>query len=207
MRWLLALIALVLPSLASAHPGGLDASGCHHDRKHGGYHCHGGARAAPDPEPVRALPERPPPHPQSLFAAPPVRAPDVPILEAGTSFVCTPVLVWDGDGPFWCAEGPHVRIRGIAAREMDGSCRPGQPCPSASAISARDALVVLLGGSRGENRTGHVLVDGPRLDCISDGWAKGNRTAARCALPDGRDLATAMIGSGTVLAWDYSAAE
>lgn len=25
-----------------AHPGGLDASGCHNDRKHGGYHCHRG---------------------------------------------------------------------------------------------------------------------------------------------------------------------
>src|SRR3546814_12113382 len=30
-------------SPALAHPGGLDASGCHHDRKHGGYHCHSGA--------------------------------------------------------------------------------------------------------------------------------------------------------------------
>jgi hypothetical protein len=25
-----------------AHSGGLDAYGCHHDRKHGGYHCHQG---------------------------------------------------------------------------------------------------------------------------------------------------------------------
>lgn len=25
---------------ASAHSGGLDAQGCHHDRKKGGYHCH-----------------------------------------------------------------------------------------------------------------------------------------------------------------------
>lgn len=24
-----------------AHSGGLDASGCHNDRKRGGYHCHG----------------------------------------------------------------------------------------------------------------------------------------------------------------------
>jgi hypothetical protein len=27
---------------ATAHPGGLDAQGCHHDRKRGAYHCHGG---------------------------------------------------------------------------------------------------------------------------------------------------------------------
>jgi hypothetical protein len=25
-----------------AHGGGLDAHGCHHDRKNGGYHCHQG---------------------------------------------------------------------------------------------------------------------------------------------------------------------
>ena len=27
---------------AHAHGGGLDSHGCHHDRKHGGYHCHQG---------------------------------------------------------------------------------------------------------------------------------------------------------------------
>jgi len=34
----------------AAHGGGLDANGCHHDRKHGGYHCHrGSAPRAPAP--------------------------------------------------------------------------------------------------------------------------------------------------------------
>jgi len=28
-----------------AHGGGLDAHGCHHDRKKGGYHCHQGPLA------------------------------------------------------------------------------------------------------------------------------------------------------------------
>lgn len=28
-----------------AHSGGLDAHGCHHDRKQGGYHCHQGPLA------------------------------------------------------------------------------------------------------------------------------------------------------------------
>ena len=28
-----------------AHSGGLDTHGCHHDRKHGGYHCHRGPLA------------------------------------------------------------------------------------------------------------------------------------------------------------------
>ncbi len=25
------------------------------------------------------------------------------IVAAGTDFACTPVRVWDGDGPVWCA--------------------------------------------------------------------------------------------------------
>ena len=31
---------------AAAHPGGLDANGCHHNRKTGDYHCHRGNGAA-----------------------------------------------------------------------------------------------------------------------------------------------------------------
>lgn len=69
-----------------------------------------------------------------------------------TIFVCTPIAVWDGDGPIWCEEGPKIRISSIAAREIDGSCRPGHPCPRPSGEAARDALVELLvvqpGGGR-----------------------------------------------------------
>jgi endonuclease YncB( thermonuclease family) len=36
---------LAVPALASAHSGGLDAHGCHHNRKAGGYHCHRGSLA------------------------------------------------------------------------------------------------------------------------------------------------------------------
>ena len=55
------------------------------------------------------------------------------IVASGQTFTCTPTHVWDGDGPVWCAEGPHLRIAGIAAREMDGTCRTNQPCPNATA--------------------------------------------------------------------------
>ena len=40
---LIVLVTLALgacPAIANAHGGGLDANGCHHDRKRGGYHCH-----------------------------------------------------------------------------------------------------------------------------------------------------------------------
>ena len=32
--------AIVASSSAAAHSGGLNAAGCHNDRKNGGYHCH-----------------------------------------------------------------------------------------------------------------------------------------------------------------------
>lgn len=123
------------------------------------------------------------------------------IVPQSERFICTPTAIWDGDGPIWCAEGPHVRLQGIAAREIDGSCRDGQPCPTASGVEARDALVLLLGGAKGSLSSGHVRVAGPRLTCQSFGSARGNRTAALCRLPDGRDLSCALVRGGTVLRW------
>jgi hypothetical protein len=35
-------LAVLVPSLAWAHGGGVDAYGCHHDKKAGDYHCHQG---------------------------------------------------------------------------------------------------------------------------------------------------------------------
>jgi hypothetical protein len=39
-------IALCFTNDVSAHRGGLNAEGCHHDRKRGGYHCHRGGGAS-----------------------------------------------------------------------------------------------------------------------------------------------------------------
>jgi endonuclease YncB( thermonuclease family) len=124
------------------------------------------------------------------------------VVAAGQTFTCTPTHVWDGDGPVWCEEGPRLRIAGIAAREIDGTCRTNQPCPQSSAIEALDALVQILGGARGTASTGHVLVSGPKLTCRSEGSAGGNRTAAWCSLPGGADLSCAMIRTRTVLRWE-----
>lgn len=41
----LGLILLSFDSASFAHPGGLNAEGCHNNRKTGGYHCHRGAVA------------------------------------------------------------------------------------------------------------------------------------------------------------------
>ena len=40
-------VCMFVTGAATAHPGGLNAQGCHNDRKNGGYHCH----RSPDPPP------------------------------------------------------------------------------------------------------------------------------------------------------------
>jgi hypothetical protein len=53
------MVLVVAAGSAGAHPGGLDRQGCHHDRKRGGYHCHGGGQAATARAPALAPVQRP----------------------------------------------------------------------------------------------------------------------------------------------------
>ena len=126
---------------------------------------------------------------------------DAQVVRQGQTFVCTPTAVWDGDGPVWCAEGPKIRIAGVAAREIDGSCRPRQPCPSPSGTDARDRLVRLLGGPRGTRGTGHVKVRSAAMTCMSEGSAGGSRTAAWCRSPVFGDLSCAVVNAGGAVRW------
>jgi endonuclease YncB( thermonuclease family) len=110
----------------------------------------------------------------------------------GDSFTCTVVDVTDGD-TWRCAEigadGRQIRVRlsGVAAREHDGTCSPGHPCPDASAEAATEELQRLVGGNR--------------LNCSAVGITYG-RVAAFCRRPDGVDLSCALLESGTVARWD-----
>jgi endonuclease YncB( thermonuclease family) len=128
----------------------------------------------------------------------------VPIIAEGISFTCTPTRVWDGDGPMWCEEGPRLRLNGIAARETDGSCRKGHPCPTAPAEAATAALVQVLQPVQAHLLpSGHMSLAGaPSLSCVSGGSAGGTRTAARCWRPDKVEISCAMVATGTVLAWE-----
>ncbi|WP_430435323.1 excalibur calcium-binding domain-containing protein [Methyloversatilis sp.] len=45
VRWLCAALLLAAAATVAAHPGGLNAEGCHNNRKTGDYHCHRGAPA------------------------------------------------------------------------------------------------------------------------------------------------------------------
>ncbi len=122
-------------------------------------------------------------------------------VSTGQTFMCTPTHVWDGDGPVWCAEGPRLRLAGIAARELDGTCKPNQPCPRAKAEAARDHLVSLIGRPIGRSIHGHVLVSGPTMTCLSTGSAVGDRTGAWCKSPQAGDVSCAMVASGFALRW------
>lgn len=123
------------------------------------------------------------------------------IVPSGQIFACTPVRVWDGDGPIWCAEGPRVRLSGIAAREMDGSCKPGHPCPKADPVQSRDALVKLVGRRTGVAREGHIIVTGATMACRSVGSAGGDRTGAFCTSPLSGDLSCQMVASKWADKW------
>lgn len=126
----------------------------------------------------------------------------ISVIPSGVSFTCTPTRVWDGDGPIWCAEGPRIRLAGIAAREIDETCSSGHPCPSVSGRDARDRLANLVGDITGTAKEGHLTVAGSSLSCTSVGGAKGSRTAAWCVSPTQGDLSCAMIADGTALKWD-----
>ncbi|MFV0625187.1 thermonuclease family protein [Sphingomonas sp. ac-8] len=100
---------------------------------------------------------------------------------------CHVTSVYDGDGPIHCAEGPKIRLSAIAAREMDGSCRPGHPCPTASADEAKAAL--------------ERLALGQTLRCEQTGTSY-DRVTAWCWRPDGVQLNCAMVEGGYAARWE-----
>lgn len=126
----------------------------------------------------------------------------ISVVPAGVAFDCTPIAVWDGDGPVWCEEGPHLRLSGIAARELDGTCRADHPCPARPGPDARDALVQLIGRAAGVGPHGHILVVANTMRCVSTGPAGGTRTAAWCISPKAGDLSCAMVRYGHAERWD-----
>lgn len=123
------------------------------------------------------------------------------VVPTGQSFGCTPTRVWRGDGPIWCAEGPRIRLSGVAAREIEGSCKTDHPCPNARPETARDALVQLIGRRTGTSSEGHVFVRGPTMTCRSDGSAGGGRTAAFCVSPHSGDVSCNMVAGGWAAKW------
>lgn len=98
---------------------------------------------------------------------------------------CEVASITDGD-TLRCADGTRVRLSGIAARERDGSCSSGHPCPTASAEASTAAL--------------DRLASGQVLECQANGETYG-RVAAFCRNAAGVDLSCAMVESGAAELW------
>ena len=107
------------------------------------------------------------------------------------AFTCTVASITDGD-TFRCREtetdGKQIRVRlsGVAAREKDGSCTPGHPCPDAPPEASTAAL--------------RALASGQALNCRQVGSTYGRR-AAFCSLANGTDLSCAVVEGRTAAKW------
>jgi endonuclease YncB( thermonuclease family) len=113
---------------------------------------------------------------QGLLARPP---------QDRVAFECRVSRVHDGD-TLTCESGVRVRLNAINARELDGSCGTGHPCPAANAIDARDYLT--------------RLALGQTLACQQTGTSY-NRVTAWCAVESGADLSCEMVRSGMAAPW------
>lgn len=100
-------------------------------------------------------------------------------------FSCDVSYVNDGD-TLRCQDGTRVRLHAVAARESDGSCSPGHPCPSASAATSKAALERLAGR---------------RINCVQTGTSY-RRVAAICDNEQGVEINCAMVRSGAAVIWD-----
>lgn len=112
-------------------------------------------------------------------------------LAGADVFTCHVASITDGD-TLRCLDGTRVRLNAVAAREVDGSCTPGHPCPQASAQEATDELTMLAAGQT--------------LQCRQTGTTYG-RKAAICVNESGTEINCAMVRSGKALIWPRYAAE
>ncbi len=102
------------------------------------------------------------------------------------SLSCTVAYINDGD-TLRCQDGTRIRLHAVSARERDGSCSPGHPCPSATAAAATAQLSRLAGGKT--------------IHCEPTGHSY-NRVTAICWTPEGEEINCAMVQSGVALLWD-----
>jgi Micrococcal nuclease (thermonuclease) homologs len=105
---------IVTAEYAFAHPGGLDANGCHRDRKNGGYHCHASATPSGGGKPYVA---------------------DVSDLSGVASVI---------DGDTLEIRGVRVRLHGIDAPESGQTCKDGSGriyrCGQQAALNLADFI-------------------------------------------------------------------
>ena len=106
-------------------------------------------------------------------------------LAAAATFACVNPTHHDGDNVRCDNVDQSIRLQGIDAPEMPGSCRPGRACTSGDPYAARDFLRSV---SRGQT-----------LQCTQEDTDNYGRIIARCSA-GGTDLSCAMIASGQAAA-------
>jgi endonuclease YncB( thermonuclease family) len=135
---------LMLPSLATAHGGGLDKLGCHHNRKLGGYHCHRGQLSGQEFSSKAGAQK-------ALNGG--EKKPDEPIKG--------PARVVDGD-TIWIGE-TKIRLHGIDTPETKQECKDGNGNPWMAGQAATAFLKSLTDGkavsclSHGNDRYGRMI--------------------------------------------------
>ena len=103
-----------------------------------------------------------------------------------SSFSCVVTNVHDGD-TLRCADGTRVRLHAVAAREIDETCKPGHPCPSATGAAATQAL--------------KDLAEGQTLSCVATGTSY-DRVPAICQNESGVEINCAMVQGGYAARWE-----
>lgn len=103
------------------------------------------------------------------------------IAFAAASFACASPWHHDGDNIRCAGADGTMRLYGIDAPEMPGSCRPGRRCTPGDPYAARDAL--------------RALTDGRRVTCEQLDTDNYGRPVVLCEA-GGVDLSCAMIASG-----------
>lgn len=166
---------------AAAHPGGLNAQGCHNNRKTGDYHCHRGPAAD-------APPPRPPTRQAPPLAPLPLATPVVPLPAPLPSAAARTVGVAEVlDGDTIQIDGRRIRLFGIDAMEAE------QRCEGAG------------GGDWGcggvATRTLAEVVEGKTIICVRRDTDAYGRMVAVCRNADGVDLAGAMVAKGLAVAY------
>jgi endonuclease YncB( thermonuclease family) len=174
---------------ALAHGGGLDASGCHNDRKRGGYHCHRGASA---PAPVYRAPVR-----RSVPSPAAIRAQSyetVPATLVSVPATTTPPALPEPiigipqvlDGDTIQIGTTRIRLFGIDAFEAEQMCVGAESSRYGCGGRATRALTELI--------SANFTV------CVPKGIDAYGRQLAVCRV-NTVDLSAAMVRQGHALAY------
>lgn len=117
----------------------------------------------------------------------------------------------DVDGPVYCASGEKIRLQGIGATELNGTCNPNQPCVPGDPFEQRRRMAKAMGAKidrEDVDRQGRPSRDGRlwfkqpvRLTCETTGRSYSKLTAW-CSREDGSDLSCLSIRSGLALRWE-----